>query len=155
MHEIRDRRSRKLSRPPGTSSNRRCNRSRGVLTDTRRRQIAGALLQVSPHDLRRDEPPTQQRAKPRAEAPFAELREHQRHIVVLAGMRAGDAKRAIQRLFHETRQFGVVGQGKPGIDVGFERKLSEQRQAKRVDRRDVDVAQSITKIAPATRVELR
>ena len=42
--------------------------------------------------------------EPRAQPPLAQLREHQRHIVVFARLRARDAKRAIERLLHETRR---------------------------------------------------
>ena len=98
----------------------------GTPTGARRSQIPWAILQVPPHDVRRDEPPSEQRGEPRPKASLPELGEHQRDIVVLAGVRAGDAKRAIQRFFHETSGFRFVGQRKSGVDVGFQRKFSKE-----------------------------
>ena len=43
---------------------------------------------------------------------------------------------------------------KPGIEVGLERKLAQQRQAERVDRADRDVAGPVAQLAPARRRNL-
>ena len=67
---------------------------------------------------------------------------------------AADAERLIERLADQARHLGVVGQVEPGIDVGLERKLAQQRQAERVDRRDRDVAEALLELAPPRRVEL-
>ena len=86
---------------------------------------------------------------PGAQPPLAELREHQRHVVVVARDAAADAQRLIERLADQPRHLGVVRQLEAGIDVGFERKLAQQRQTERVDRRDRDVAEPLLQIAPA------
>ena len=57
-------------------------------------------------------------------------------------MRPRDAKRAIERLLHEARHFGVVGQREPGIDVGLERKL---RSSDRQNASIVEMAMSLSR----------
>ena len=91
---------------------------------------------------------------PAAQPPLAQLREHQRHVVVVAREAAADPQRLVERLADQPRHLGVVGEVEAGIDVGFERKLAQQRQAERVDGRDGDVAEALLQIAPARRVEL-
>ena len=105
--------------------------------------------------MRRDEPPIEQRRDAAAQPPLAQLREHQRHIVVVSRDAAADAERLVERLADQPRHLGVVGELEPGIDVGLERKLAQQRQAEGVDRRDGDVAEALLEIAPARGVELR
>ncbi len=67
---------------------------------------------------------------------------------------AADAQRLIERLADQPRHLGVVREVEAGIDVGFERKLAQQRQAEGVDRRDRDVAEPLLQVAPARGVEL-
>ena len=64
-------------------------------------------------------------------------------------------RRLVERLADETRHLGVVGQLKPGIEIGFQRKLTKQRQAEGVDRRDFDIAQPILEIPPSRGIHLR
>ena len=118
-------------------------RAADAVARARGRQVARALLQKPAQRMRRDEPPIEQRRDAGAQPPLAELREHQRHIVVVARDAAADAERLIERLADQPRHLGVVGEVEPGIDVGFERKLAQQRQAERVDRRDRDVAEPL------------
>ena len=126
----------------------------GVLTRTRRRQLTRPFLQVAVQNARRDEPSVEQRAEPSAQTPLAKLRKHEGDVVVLARVRPRDSKRAIERLLHETRHLGLVGQSEARIDVRFQWKLAQQRQAEGVDRRDGDVAQSLPQIAPSFGIEL-
>ena len=105
--------------------------------------------------MRGDQPPIEQRRNARPQAPFAELREHQRHIVVFPRQGAADAERLIERLADQPRHLGVIGEVEARIDVRFERELAEQLQAEGVDRRDRDVAEPLLQVAPARGVELR
>src|SRR6266850_2230492 len=98
-------------------------------------QVARTALQESTQGLRRDQPAIQQRGNPGAEAALAELREHQRHVVVFPRDAAADAERLVQRLGDETRDVGVGGEIEARIDVRFEWELAEEREAERVDRR--------------------
>ena len=68
---------------------------------------------------------------------------------------AADPQRLIERLVDQPRHLGVVRQLEARIDVRFERKLAQQRQAEGVDRGDGDVAEAILEIAPPRQVELR
>ena len=119
-----------------------------------RGQIARPLLQEPAQRVRRDQPPIQQRRDAGAQPPLAELREHQRHVVVVARQGAADAQRLIERLADQPRHLGVVGEVEARIDVGLERELAQQRQAEGVDRRDRDVAEPLLQVAPAAGVEL-
>ncbi len=73
----------------------------------------------------------------------------------VAGDAAADAERLVERLGDQSRYLGVVRKVEPGVDVGFERELAQQRQTEGVDRRDRDVAEPFLQLAPAGRVELR
>ena len=127
----------------------------GRLAGAGGRQIARSLLQKPAQRVRRDEPAIEQRRDAGAQAPLAELREHQRHIVVVARDAAADPQRLVERLADQARHLGLVGEIEAGIDVGLERELAQQRQTERVDRRDRDVAEPLLQIAPASGVELR
>ena len=113
------------------------------------------MREIAAQHLRRDEPPVEQRGDPDAQPPLPELREHQRHVIVVSRDGAADAKRPIERFADEARHLGVVGQVERRVDVGFERKLAQQRQTEGVDRRDRDVAEPILEIAPADEVRRR
>ena len=56
---------------------------------------------------------------------------------------APDRQRAVERGFDEPRRLGFVGEVEAGIDARLERKLVQQRQAKRVDGADADVAERV------------
>ncbi len=105
--------------------------------------------------MRRDEPPIQQRPDAGAEPPLAELREHERHVLVVAREAAADAQRLVERRRHEPRRLRVVGEIEARIDVRLERELAQQREAEGVDRRDRDVAEATRDLAPSRRVDLR
>ena len=62
---------------------------------------------------------------------------------------------AIERLGDQPRHLGVVGQLERRVDVRFERKFAQQRQAERVDGGDGDVAKALFQLAPASGIELR
>ena len=61
----------------------------------------------------------------------------------------------IERVFDESRDFGLVRQVKTGVEIRFERKLPQERQAERVNRADGDVAQVIAKLDPSRPIEFR
>ena len=103
-------------------------RSRGP-TARNRDRTAGATMRRSSSAAS----PARARRSPK-------LREHQRHVLVLAGEAAADAQRAVERLVDEPRHLGVVGHRESGVEVGLERKLAQQREAERVNRADGDVA---------------
>ena len=126
---------------------------RGLARDGRR-QIARPFLQKPAQRVRRHQTPIQQRRNAAPQTPLAELREHQRDVVIFSRDTTTDAQRLIERLPDEPGHLGVVRQLESGIDVGFERKLAQQREAEGVDRRDGDVAEPRLQIAPARGVEL-
>ena len=71
---------------------------RGRFARGRRRQVARPFLQEPAKRVRRHEPAVQQRRQPAAQAPFAELREHEGDILVVFRDGAADAQRLIERL---------------------------------------------------------
>jgi hypothetical protein len=97
----------------------------------------------------RHQPPVEQGRQPRPRAAVAELREDQRDVLVRGGDAPADAQRAVERLVDEPRHLGFVGQGEPRIEVRLERKLSEQREAERIDRAHADVPEPIAQFAPS------
>ena len=103
----------------------------------------------------RDQPPIQQRGDAGPQPSLAQLREHQRHIVVFLRDRPADAQRLIERFADQARHIGVGRQIKARVDVRFERKLAQQRQAERIDRRNRDVAETLLQVAPPSGVEFR
>src|SRR5258705_13886497 len=61
------------------------------------------------------------------------------HVFVLASEAPARAQRAIERFIDETWDLGFIGHVEPGIEVGLERKFTQQRQAKGIDGTDRDV----------------
>ena len=112
---------------------------------------AAAARQIALQHVGRHQPSFEQRRQRSTRAPFPELRKHQRHVLVVARRRAADAQRAVERLVHEPRQLGLVGDGKSGIEVGLERKLAQQRQAERVNGADRDVGGPIAQARASAR----
>src|SRR5437667_10654458 len=96
-------------------------------------QIARAALQKPSQRLWRHEPAVEQRADACPQPPLAELCEHQRHIVVVGRHRTANPKRLIERIADEARHVGFGSEIEAGIDVGFEWKLTQQREAERID----------------------
>jgi hypothetical protein len=117
------------------------------------RQISRTALQVPPQGVWRHQPPIEQRAQPVAQTPFSQLREHQRDIVVVPGKPPTDAKRLIERFVDEPRHVGLVREVESRIDVGFEGKFAEQREAERIDGGHGDVPQSVLQAAPPLQVD--
>src|SRR4029077_15858466 len=102
-------------------------------------QIARALLEKPAQRVRRHETAVEERGDAGAQPPFAELREDERDIVVVARDAAADAESLIKRRPDQPRDLRVVRQVEARVDVGLEWKLPEQREAEGVDRRDSDV----------------
>ena len=113
--------------------------ARRLRRSSRRCGAAQKPIQRSPATSRR----SSSRASPCAQAELAELGEEQRHLRSLGRQAAADAQRAFERLVDQSRRFGFVGELEAGIDVGLERKLAQQREAERVDRRDRDVGEAV------------
>ena len=109
----------------------------------------GASRQVVGQHARRHDAAVQQRREAGARAPLAELREHERHILVVAREAAADAKSAVERLVHQPRHLGLICHREAGIEIGLERELAQQRQAERVDRADGDVGRAVAQVAPS------
>ena len=106
----------------------------GAATGDGRSEIARSVLQISPQRLRGHKTSIEERRDAAPYPPFAKLREQQRHIVIFARHRPADAQRLVERFADEPRHLGFVREVEPGIHVGLERKLTQERQAKRVDR---------------------
>ena len=120
----------------------------------RHRPVGRALREIAPQDRGRHQAPVEQRRQARLRAAIAQLREHERHVLVLARHRAAGAQRAVERLVDEPRHLGLVGHREARIEVGLERELAQQRQAEGVDRAHGDVAGAIAQLAPARRGNL-
>jgi len=118
------------------------------------RQVAGTTRQVPAERLWRHQPAIEQRRQPGPQAPLAELREHQRHVLVGSGETSADAQRLVQRFADQAWCLGVVCEAEPGIDVRLERELPQERETERVDRRDGDVAKPLPQLAPPRQIEL-
>ena len=140
------------STPPFADSKSSRRRDAALAACDFRREIARPAREVAPKHLRRDEAPAEQHPEPRSEAPLAELREHERDIIVLLRDTSANSKSDVERLFDEPRRFRVVGELEAWIDIGFERELAQQRQTERVDRGDLDIAEPVLQIAPAREV---
>ena len=74
--------------------------------------------------------------------------------LVLAREAPARAQRAIERFVDETRHLGFVGHVEPRIEVGLERKFTQQRQAEGVDGADRDVVGAVAQLAPAAPAKL-
>src|SRR5262249_33968492 len=101
-----------------------------------------------------DKAPVEQGRQPTAEAALTKLSEDERQTVVLNGERPAGSEGPIERFVDQTRHIAVVGQFEARVDVGFERKLAEERQTERLDRRNVDAVQPIAELAPSSTVQL-
>ncbi len=118
-------------------------------------EIARTALQKAAEGVRCHQPPIEQRGDAGSQPSLAQLREHQRHVVVFLRDRPADTQRLIERLADQARHIGVGRQIETRVDVRFERKLAQQRQAERVDRRNRDVAETLLQVAPPPGVEFR
>src|SRR5262245_53826011 len=65
-------------------------------------EIARTALQKAPKGVWCHQPPIQQRGDAGSQSSLAQLREHQRHVVVFLRDRAADTKRLIERLADQT-----------------------------------------------------
>jgi hypothetical protein len=118
-------------------------------------EVARTAVQKAAERLRRHEPAIQQRGDSGAQPPFAQLREHQGHVIIFLGHRAADPQRLVERLGDKARHVRVGGEVEAGIDVRLEREFPQQRQAERVDGGNRDVAVALLQVAPARGIELR
>ena len=99
-----------------------------------RRAASGALhvqvrwpdREVSKQHTTRDDSPMQERGEPRARPPLAELRKHERHVLIVAGTRLADAQRPVERFVDQPRHLRLVQHREAGIQVSFERKFAQQ-----------------------------
>ena len=97
---------------------------------------------------RYDEPAIQQRGQGDTGPPRPKLGEQHRYPRIASSQSRPDRQRSFRSLFRETRDLGLVGHPEPGVEVGFERKLPQQRQAEGINRADLNLTDPITKIRP-------
>ncbi len=114
----------------------------------------GPAARYRPRYAGRHDAALEQTGQPGARATVAELREHERDVLVLARDAPARAQRPIERLVNEARHLGFVRHLETGIQIGLERKLPQQRQAERVDGADRDVGRPVAQLAPAARRKL-
>ena len=104
--------------------------------------------------LGRNDAARKQTGQPGARATVAELREHERDVLVLARNAPARAQRPIERLVNEARHLGFVRHLETRIQIGLERKFPKQREAERVDRADLHIGRPVAQLAPAARRKL-
>ena len=119
------------------------------------RQVPRPGLQETAQRLRGNESAVDERGDAGAQAPLAQLREHQGHVVILGRRRTANSKRPVERLAGKPRDIGFSRDVEPWVDVRFKRKFAQQRQAERVDCRNRDVAEPLPELAPAHRIRPR
>ncbi len=128
---------------------------RGRAAGGGRREVPRSRRQIAPQDGRCDQPASEHPRQTGSEPALAQLRKHQRHIVVGLREAAADSQGAIERLLDQARNLGVVGEGEARVDIRFERKLAQQSEAEGIDGGNRDVAEPIAQIAPACGIERR
>ena len=69
--------------------------------------------------------------------------------------RRDGTEREVERLARKPRHLRFVGDLERGIDVGLERKLAQQAEAERVDRRDLDVGDALAQPRARRRARAR
>src|SRR5262249_24038406 len=104
----------------------------------RSRKLSGPICQKPTAKVPSDQAASKKASASLTEAALAELREDQGHVLVFSRKSTTRSQRTIERLFDKTQDFCVVGKLESRIDVGFEGKLSQEPEAKCVDRRDRD-----------------
>ena len=119
-----------------------------LLAGTLGREIARAALERAIERVVDDQPPIDHRRQSISQPGLAKLGKQQPHVLVCARQIAADVERAIERLFHQARHLRFVGHVEARIEIGFERKLAKQRQTKRIDGADGDVARPLAHVAP-------
>ena len=128
---------------------------RGLETDSLGCQVGRPAREETIERCPRDQPPLEQRRQALARPRDTELREDERDIRVGSRLARQDPERVIERVFDETRDFGLVRQVKTGVEIRFERKLPQERQAERVNRADGNVTQVIAQLDPSRPIEFR
>jgi hypothetical protein len=120
-----------------------------------RRRLMPHVPLDEPRDGRqRDVPPVQTGLEHLAQHRQLHAREQQPHVTVVDDEPARGTKGEVERFARKPRHFRFVGDLKRGIDVGLERKLAQQAEAERVDRRDLDVGDALAQAAPDVGREL-
>ena len=114
----------------------------------------GPFCEKAAQRMRRHQPPIEQRRQPLRSRRSPSCAKTSATSSSSRAMRAADSQRLVERLARPAAALGVVGELEPGIDVGFERELAQQREAKGVDGRDRDVAEPLLQIAPSRGVEI-
>ncbi len=118
------------------------------------REITRPGRQIPAENAGRHDPAIEQAGQPLARTAIAKLCEHERDVFVLPGDAPARTQRPIERLVNEPRHLGFVGHLETGVQIGFERKFAQQRQAERVDRADRHVGRPVAQLTPATRRKL-
>ena len=77
------------------------------------------------------------------------MRKDQRNIVVISRKTAADAQRRVERLLNEPEDLRLVSELECRINVRLERKLPQQPETERVNRRQADISKSTAQIPPA------
>ena len=96
----------------------------------------------------------EQRRQTLPRARDAELREHQRDVGVGSRLARQDPQRLVERRFDEARNLRLVREVEAGVEIGFERKLAQQRKTERVYRADRDVPETVPELDPSGAIEL-
>ena len=118
-------------------------------------QVGGSSGEEAVQRVPGDETALEKRRQPFPRPRDPELGEDDRHVRVLPGEAGENPQRSIQRGFDEPRHLGLVRHLEAGIEIRLEGKLTEERQAERVDGADRDVRQPIAHVRPPRLVELR
>ncbi len=116
---------------------------RGLEADPLRCQVGRPAREETIERCPRDQTPLEQRRQALTRPRDTELRKDERDVRIGARLSRQDAERLIERVFDESRDFGLVRQVETGVEIRLERKLPQERQAERVNRADGDVAQAI------------
>ena len=128
-------RTRRAAAPPPLRTRVAAVRSRGPLCRNRR-SACGATSRRS-----------SSAAMPAAQPPLAELREHQRHVIVVARDAAADAQRLIERLADQPRHLGVVGE----VEARDRRRPRAETRAAATGRRRRSSRSRCRRAAPSAR----
>ena len=126
---------------------------RGLETDPLGCQVGWPAREETIERCPRDQTPLEQRRQALTRPRDTELCKDERDVRIGARLSRQDAERLIERVFDESRDFGLVRQVKTGVEIRFERKLPQERQAERVNRADGDVAQVIAELDPSRAIE--
>jgi hypothetical protein len=114
-----------------------------------RGQVGWASFKKSRERPTSHEPTAEERFQPLSNAALGELRKHERDRLLLARDAATDSQPSVQRLVHETRDFGLVRHRETRLEIGLQWKLANEREAEGVYRTDGDLACPLSQVSPA------